>query len=61
MSDDADISDLMEAQLQHQGVGCVRVSDGHVFTFTSATLEAMVEKARESGKVIVFVRTGLTS
>jgi hypothetical protein len=56
--DDGDVGDVIEAQLKSQGVSCIAVEDGHVFTFTSETLAALVEKAAKTGKVALFVKRG---
>jgi hypothetical protein len=55
---DGTVADVIDAQIQQQGVSVIRVSDGHVFTFTLETLEALTERAREAGKVVLFVQTG---
>lgn len=59
MTDDTTITDIIDAQLKSQGVSCIRVTDGHVFTFTVDALEQMLEKARAMGKVVVFVQHGV--
>lgn len=53
------VSDLVAAQLEAQGVGCVRVSDGQVFVFTARVLEELLAKALENdGMAMVFVKRG---
>lgn len=58
---DNDIAELVNLQLESYGVSCVSVSDGHVFTFTLETLEALVEQAKDSGAAILFVKRGMAS
>ncbi len=56
-----DLSELVEAQIESQGVSCLSATDGHVLTFTLELLERLVARARESGRVIVFVKTQVPS
>jgi thiamine phosphate synthase YjbQ (UPF0047 family) len=51
-----EIDEAVAEQVERQGVGCVRVEDGHVFVFTSEALEKLLEQSEEHGKVIVFVK-----
>ncbi len=57
----SDVNELIEAQIQSQGVSAIKVSDGHVFTFTLETLQRMVEQAQATGRVVVFVKHGAVS
>lgn len=61
--DGTDIMDVIDAQLMSQGVSCIKVSDGHVYTFTTRLLEQLLEKSKSSNeqKVVVFVKTGVMS
>jgi hypothetical protein len=56
-----DLPDYVETQLASHGVACVTVSDGHVLVFELATLEALTERAREAGRVVVFVKRAVGS
>lgn len=55
---DGDVMDIFDAQIKSQGVGCIAVSDGQVFTFTDVVLEMLLKQAKESPerKVVVFVK-----
>lgn len=55
--------DLLELQLATQGVGCLKVTDGHIFHFTAELLQQLLAKATAAteGKVVVFVRHGVTA
>jgi hypothetical protein len=58
VADDIDpdaLGDLVLQQLAQQGCGCVRVSDGQVFVFSRAFLEALLTRALESGEGMVMV------
>lgn len=55
---DTYLTDLVDEQLRQQGISAIRVSDGHVFTFTLETLERLLEAAEEDGKVVIFVKRG---
>lgn len=56
-----DLPDYIDAQLSIHGVSCITVQDGHVLTFTTATLERLLERSREAGRVVVFVQRGVGS
>lgn len=60
MSDETEgtIGDLVEAQIEEQGVSCIRIDGGHVFTFTREILRQMLQRAELIGKVVVVVHTG---
>jgi hypothetical protein len=51
---------LTDVELQRNGVCTVKVSDGHVFFFTTEKLEQLWDLARSSemGRIMVFVKTG---
>lgn len=59
----AEVNELIDDQVERQGVSCIRVSDGHVMTFTREMLEKLLARALESGtgRVIVFVKHGAQS
>lgn len=59
----SDLGDVVDSQIAQQGTACIRVKDGQVFVFTTATLEALLLKSIESGtgKAIVFVKAGAES
>lgn len=57
---DGTVSDLVEAQIQHQGVSVISTRDGTTFVFTLQILEQMIERARAMGKVLVFVKHGVS-
>ena len=59
--DAQDVVELLETQVESQGVACLTVSDGHVMMFPLETLERLVERAREKGKAIIFIKTGVPS
>lgn len=42
---------------KHQGVSVASVSDGWIFSFTAETLQALLDKAKETGMAIVFVKS----
>lgn len=56
MSDEDAVKDLVDAQIAHQGVGCICTNDGHVFTFSREVLERLLAASLETGKAIVFVK-----
>lgn len=60
MSDDNDLAEVIEDQLQRQGVASFRVDDGHVFVFTTETLEQLLKDA-EDGRILVFVKRGVVA
>ena len=62
-SEEGNLSDIVDAQIKQQGTGCIAVKDGHVFTFTTHTLELLLEQSLKTPdrKVIVFVKTGVIS
>ncbi len=55
-----DIGEVFDAQIEQQGTASIRVKDGQIFLFTTATLEALLAKSLENaeGKVVVFVKAG---
>lgn len=58
----SDIGDLIDAQIDQQGVSVIRGNDNSfAFTFTTATLERLLASARGVGKVVVLVRAGAES
>ncbi len=54
------LKEIVEAQIQQQGVATFQASDGQVFVFTTATLELLLARAIESGegRAVVFVKRG---
>lgn len=56
---DGSIADVVDAQIEQQGTSVIRVDDGHVFTFTEATLRVLLEQSKAAGKVLVFVKHGV--
>lgn len=61
MSDtDGTVSDLVSAQIQHQGVSVISTHDGTTFVFPLQILEQMIDRARVMGKVLVFVKHSVT-
>jgi len=61
--DGTDVMSIIDAQLMSQGISVIKVSNGHVYTFTTRLLEQLLEKSKNSNeqKVIVFVKTGVMS
>ena len=55
---DLDIAEDFKYKLDTQGVASYKVSDGTVWGFSTKMLESLLEKSRETGKVVVFVKTG---
>jgi hypothetical protein len=55
------LAEDIKMQIETQGVASYKVSDGEVFVFTSALLEKLLEKSREQGRVVVFVKTRPTT
>ncbi len=57
------MQEIVDAQIEQQGVAAIAVSDGHVLVFETATLERLLARAIESaeGRVIVFVKHGVQS
>lgn len=51
-----DCADFLNELAERNGVACSTVSDGHVLVFTEKALESLLERARENGKVVVFVK-----
>ena len=49
--------DLFNETLEDDGVAIVSVSDGHVFGFKRATLQAMLDQNPDNEKFVVFVKT----
>ena len=47
----------MEMQLKTQGVATYKVDDGEVFVFSTETLQKLLDKSKDSGHAIVFVKT----
>lgn len=58
--DDGIVEDSYE-QIEQQGTACYKVDDGEVFMFTTATLEKLLARSQETGKVIVFIKTRATA
>jgi hypothetical protein len=65
VSDDSEdpafaISEVMLEQVERQGAASVRVSDGHVFVFSTTMLETLLARSfeNEDGLVMVFVKRG---
>ena len=58
MTEDTDIFEAVSDQIQAHGMGVVKVSDGHVFMFTTLILKALLDKSLEhaDGKAVVFVK-----
>jgi hypothetical protein len=59
-ADTTDVSAIIDAELDRNGVSVVRVSDGHVFTFTLAALHQLAASAEAKGseRVMLFVQRG---
>lgn len=57
----SDLAELINDQLEQQGVSVIRVSDGHVLTFTAETLARLQEAAKKTGRVVVFVKHGVSA
>lgn len=55
------VADVVDAQISSQGVSCITVSDGCVFTFTARVLEQLLAQAQDSGRVVVFVKRAVAS
>lgn len=49
------ITDIIDEQVKATGISVVRVDDGHVFTFSEALLEQMLNLARIKGEVVLFI------
>lgn len=58
MNGDA-IAEVIDDQIDAQGAAVFTVKDGHVIVFTAAVLEKLADAARENGKAVVFVRSGV--
>lgn len=62
MEDEAGgIGELITDQIRDQGVSCIGCTDGHVFTFPSATLQRLLDRAKVKGFVTLFVKHGVQS
>lgn len=50
----------LEAQMHQQGVGSIGMNDGHMFMFSEAYLQKMIDMCRDSGKdrLLLFVKRG---
>ena len=55
---DSDVTDIIDAQIEAQGVSCLKVDDGHVLTFTKEMLEQLLSRAEKSGRVVLFIQHG---
>lgn len=58
MSDvkDAAPNDLIEMQLETQGVATLPATNGRIFVFTTAVLEQLLTKSLSNGRVVLFVK-----
>jgi hypothetical protein len=54
--DHQDAAELLDLQVQRNGVAVASVSDGTVFTFRKATLQALMDKNPTSDQVVIFVQ-----
>lgn len=61
MKETGTIGDIVDAQSQQQGFSVIQVKDGHVFTFTTETIERLLVAAEKTGKVVVFIKHGVPS
>lgn len=61
MEGDDAIGELIQDQIEEQGVSCLACTDGHVFTFPLAALQKFLKRAEENGLVTVFVKHGAQS
>lgn len=52
------VAQYLLEQADEAGVSYAAVSDGHVFTFTTAVLERLLAKSRVTGKAILFIQRG---
>lgn len=55
---ESDITNVFDAQIDFQGVGAIKVSDGEVFMFPVEMLRKLIEvaEAKQSDKVVVFIK-----
>jgi hypothetical protein len=51
-----DVAGYLNELAEKTGASVATVADGHVIMFTSAMLENLLERSKESGKVIVFIK-----
>lgn len=52
----SDANELLDAQIENQGIGVVSVKDGTIFKFTSQILKKLLDASTKSGEAIVFLR-----
>lgn len=59
----AALSEVIDGQIQQQGLACIKVDDGHVLVLTTDTLEQLLVHAVSSGsgRVCVLVKAGVTA
>ena len=57
-SEDDSVTELMQAQIDSQGVGVVSVKDGTVFMLTTKTLEYLLDQAKKGKEqtAVVFIK-----
>jgi hypothetical protein len=60
---DNDLAEVIDTQIQAQGVACFKVSDGQVFIFTIDTLERLLAGAKSHPSQVakVFVKSGASA
>jgi hypothetical protein len=58
---EGNLADLIDGQIDSQGVSIIRCDDSYTLTFTTATLEMLLERSREVGRVMLLVKHGAES